>query len=369
MSSRPSYRPLFDGLKLAAREVGGVQIQNAGTICGNLCNASPAADGMPNLLAMDAVVELASASGTRQVKVGDFVTGNRRTLRRPDELVTAILVPKPRHKARSGFVKLGARRYLVISIVMAAGVVETTADDNVAAARIAVGACSAVAQRLPALESALVGRRFDRALGGFCRARSPGAPVADRRHPRQRRLPQRCGGDDGAAPADSDCRVEPMNAPGPNLSFTVNGAAVAVSTDPRRRLADVLREDLGLIGTKVGCNAGDCGACTVLLDGRQVCACLVPVGQVGGPRRRDRRRPGARRRTQPDLQQAFLRHGAAQCGICTPGMLMAASDLLARNAAPDRSASARRAGRRAVPLHRLPQDRRGGAGCRGARRP
>jgi CO/xanthine dehydrogenase FAD-binding subunit len=155
---------LFDGLKLAAREVGGVQIQNAGTICGNLCNASPAADGMPNLLAMDAVVELASASGARQVAVGDFVTGNRRTLRRPDELVTAILVPKPRHKARSGFVKLGARRYLVISIVMAAGVIETTPDNSVAAARIAVGACSAVAQRLPALEAALVGRRFDRAL-------------------------------------------------------------------------------------------------------------------------------------------------------------------------------------------------------------
>jgi CO/xanthine dehydrogenase FAD-binding subunit len=155
---------LFDGLKLAAREVGGVQIQNAGTICGNLCNASPAADGMPNLLAMDAAVELASASGTRQVKVGDFVTGNRRTLRRPDELVTAILVPKPRHEARSGFVKLGARRYLVISIVMAAGVIETAPDNSITAARIAVGACSAVAQRLPALEAALVGRRFDRAL-------------------------------------------------------------------------------------------------------------------------------------------------------------------------------------------------------------
>jgi CO/xanthine dehydrogenase FAD-binding subunit len=155
---------LFDGLKLAAREVGGVQIQNAGTICGNLCNASPAADGMPNLLAMDAVVELASASGTRQVTAGDFVTGNRRTLRRPDELVTAILVPKPRHKARSGFVKLGARRYLVISIVMAAGVIETAPDNSVAAVRIAVGACSAVAQRLPALEAALVGRPFDRSL-------------------------------------------------------------------------------------------------------------------------------------------------------------------------------------------------------------
>ncbi len=155
---------LFDGLKLAAREVGGVQIQNAGTICGNLCNASPAADGMPNLLALDAVVELASSSRTRQVTAAEFVTGNRRTLRRPDELVTAILVPRPRHAARSGFVKLGARRYLVISIVMAGGVIEIGADNRVAAARIAVGACSAVAQRLPALEADLVGRAFDGAL-------------------------------------------------------------------------------------------------------------------------------------------------------------------------------------------------------------
>jgi CO/xanthine dehydrogenase FAD-binding subunit len=156
--------PLFDGLKLAAREVGGVQIQNAGTVCGNLCNASPAADGMPNLLALDATVELASLRATRTVPVGAFVTGNRQTVRRPNELVTAILIPKPRQAARSGFVKLGARRYLVISIVMAGGVIETGADGRISAARLAVGACSAVAQRLPGLEAALVGRKLDATL-------------------------------------------------------------------------------------------------------------------------------------------------------------------------------------------------------------
>jgi CO/xanthine dehydrogenase FAD-binding subunit len=156
--------PLFDGLKLAAREVGGVQIQNAGTVCGNLCNASPAADGTPNLLALDASVELTSASGRRTVPVAAFVVGNRRTMRRADELVTALLVPKPKLAARSGFVKLGARRYLVISIVMAAAVIETAPDNTIAAARIAVGACSAVPQRLPALEDALVGQRIDAAI-------------------------------------------------------------------------------------------------------------------------------------------------------------------------------------------------------------
>ena len=151
--------PLFDGLKLAAREVGGVQIQNAGTVCGNLCNASPAADGIPNLLALDAGVELASAAGTRVLPVAEFVIGNRRTARRPDELVTAIVIPKPAHVARSTFLKLGARKYLVISIVMVAAVVETEGD-TIAAARIAVGSCAAAAKRLPALEQRLAGRKL-----------------------------------------------------------------------------------------------------------------------------------------------------------------------------------------------------------------
>jgi CO/xanthine dehydrogenase FAD-binding subunit len=151
--------PLFDGLKLAAREVGGVQIQNAGTLCGNLCNASPAADGIPNLLALDTRVELASAAGQRTLPVAEFVTGNRRTARRPDELVTALVIPKPAHAARSTFLKLGARKYLVISIVMVGAVVETDGD-MVAAARIGVGSCSAAAKRLPALEQRLAGRKL-----------------------------------------------------------------------------------------------------------------------------------------------------------------------------------------------------------------
>ncbi|MBU2090244.1 MAG: xanthine dehydrogenase family protein subunit M [Alphaproteobacteria bacterium] len=155
--------PCFDGLKLAAREVGGMQIQNRGTIAGNLCNASPAADGVPPLLTLDASVELSSAEGVRVLSLSEFILGNRRTARRPDELVTAILVPKPAYPARATFLKLGARRYLVISIVMVAGVLEVR-DGHVSAARIAVGACSAVAQRLPLLEAALIGQKADAAL-------------------------------------------------------------------------------------------------------------------------------------------------------------------------------------------------------------
>lgn len=152
--------PLFDALKQAARGIGGRQIQNAGTIAGNLCNASPAADGVPPLLTLDAEVELAGREGARRLPLASFITGNRRTALAPGELLVAIQVAKPAHEARSAFLKLGARRYLVISIAMAAATLEV-ADGRVRTARVAIGACSAVAQRLPALEAALVGAALD----------------------------------------------------------------------------------------------------------------------------------------------------------------------------------------------------------------
>jgi CO/xanthine dehydrogenase FAD-binding subunit len=159
--------PWFACLTLAAREIGGVQIQNAGTLAGNICNASPAADGVPGLLVLDAAIEVASCKGTRRLPLADFILGNRRTALRRDELVTAIVVPKPRAAARSTFRKLGARKYLVISIVMVAALVETAPDGTITDARIAVGACSAVAQRLAPLEQALRGRKLTPGIGAL----------------------------------------------------------------------------------------------------------------------------------------------------------------------------------------------------------
>ena len=144
------------GLQAAAREVGGIQIQNTGTLAGNICNASPAADGIPALLALDAEVELSSLQGTRCLPLQDFLLGNRKTARRADELLTAIHIPH-RPSARSSFLKLGHRRYLVISIVMVSAVIELE-HDVIAHAAIAVGSCSAVAQRLPLLEAKLIGK-------------------------------------------------------------------------------------------------------------------------------------------------------------------------------------------------------------------
>ena len=172
--------PWFDGLKAAAREIGGVQIQNAGTILGNLCNASPAADGIPCLLALDAEIELVSVAGARTLPVAGFVLGNRATARRGDELALAIVLPRPRAGARAIFLKLGARRYLVISIAMVAAVLEIE-DGVVGRARIAVGACAAAARRLPALEAALVGAPPNAKLAGIAQAfhLEPLAPIDD----------------------------------------------------------------------------------------------------------------------------------------------------------------------------------------------
>jgi CO/xanthine dehydrogenase FAD-binding subunit len=150
--------PLFDGLKAAARVVGGVQIHARGTLAGNLCTASPAGDGIACLMALDASVELASLRGRRVLPLADFNLDYRRTALAADEIVTAVLIPPFGASARSHFVKLGARRYLVISIAMVAASLAVDEAGRIVAARVAVGACSAVAKRLTGLEAALAGQ-------------------------------------------------------------------------------------------------------------------------------------------------------------------------------------------------------------------
>ncbi len=157
--------PAFDALRAAAAEVGGVQIQNAGTIAGNLCNASPAADGVPPLLVLDAEVEMASPSGARRMPLADFLTGARRTALRRDELLVAIVVPRAAVAGQSAFRKLGARRHLVISIAMVAVRLEIDAG-RVREVALAVGACGPVAARLTNIEADLLGKAADAGLPG-----------------------------------------------------------------------------------------------------------------------------------------------------------------------------------------------------------
>jgi CO/xanthine dehydrogenase FAD-binding subunit len=187
---RADLPPAFDALKAAAREVGSIQIQNVGTIAGNLCNASPAADGVPALMALDAEVELRSVGGTRCLPLEKFILGNRKTAIRPGEMATAIRIPKGSARGASAFVKLGARRYLVISIAMAAARLAVGTNGRIVEAAVAVGSCSAVAQRLPALEAALVGRPADGSLGGAVTAEHLAAltPIDDVRGSREYRI-------------------------------------------------------------------------------------------------------------------------------------------------------------------------------------
>jgi CO/xanthine dehydrogenase FAD-binding subunit len=173
----------FNALRSAAREVGAVQVQNRATIAGNLCNASPAADGVPPLLILDAEVELASAVGLRRLPLREFIVGNRKTQRRPDEILSAVILPPDLSDAPSVFFKLGARRYLVISISMVATLLSRNGDGLVGTARIAVGACSAIAQRLTELERDLAGRPLGRELSSIVAARhlAPLSPIDDLR--------------------------------------------------------------------------------------------------------------------------------------------------------------------------------------------
>jgi len=148
----------FNCLKQAGREVGSIQIQNAASLVGNICNASPAADGVPALLALGAMVELASVDGVRVLPLNEFILGVRKTAMRENELVTALLIPDSDAQDHTEFTKLGSRTYLVISIVMCASRIRVDENNIITDAAIAVGACSPVACRLPAIEKAIIGR-------------------------------------------------------------------------------------------------------------------------------------------------------------------------------------------------------------------
>ncbi len=172
--------PALHALQVAARQIGGRQIQNVGTIGGNLCNASPAADGAVALLALDAEVELLSAFAQRRLPLAEFLLGSRRTALKPGELLSAVVIPEGALAGRSGFFKLGARSHLVISIAMVAARI-TVAEGRVINAAVAAGACSPVAVRLPLVEAALIGNSaadaVDRVLAEDVRA--PLKPIDD----------------------------------------------------------------------------------------------------------------------------------------------------------------------------------------------
>ena len=317
------------GLAAASRTVGSPQIRNRGTIGGNLGSSSPAGDALPPLYASEAAVELASTRGTRRVPVADFITGPKRNVLEPDELIAAVHVAPA--KGAQQFSKIGTRNAMVIAVCSFA--LELDPE------RRRVGTCIGSAAPTPVRAAdaetfvgggAGLGRRgrARRARRGALRRAGRAGGQPDRRRPRQRRLPPPRAV--GAGPPHADLGLERAV----RLNVTVNGEPrEADGVWEGESLLHVLRERLGLPGAKNACEQGECGSCSVYLDGQLVCACLVLAGQAEGREVTTVEGLAPEDELSP-IQEAFLQAGAVQCGFCTPGLIVATDDLLGRNPEP-----------------------------------
>jgi xanthine dehydrogenase iron-sulfur cluster and FAD-binding subunit A len=357
-------------LAQACRQVGAPQIRNRGTIAGNLITASPANDTITALMALDAVVTLRSTHGERRVALADFYAGVRKTVMQPDEMLVDIAC-RALGAGRSGtFIKLGLRRAQAIAVVNCAIVLATGEDGRTTDARIALGAVAPVIVRAHQAERWLIGRVLDEATirQAAALATQAAQPIDDIRGSAEyrrdavavlvrRALDRLASGAANDASADppallrvpsqhaSDSHALAIPNSMPPIRTMVNGREYAVDNPEaqEKTLLRLLREDCGLTGTKEGCSEGECGACTVILDGRAVMACLVPAPRAhgativtvegvsdlalveGSHESGDRLHP---------LQQAFIEAGAVQCGYCTPGFIMSGAALLCEHPQP-----------------------------------
>jgi xanthine dehydrogenase iron-sulfur cluster and FAD-binding subunit A len=343
-------------LASAAAAIGAPQVRNRGTIGGNLMNAAACADTVPPLLALGATVTLQSAAGARELGLGELFLKPYHPTARPDELLTAIRCPALPATARSVFVKLGRRNALSITRLSVAAILELGADGRIAGARLVPGAAFPTWRRVTEAEQMLVGEKPSAGL--FAAAGRMVSAEMIRETGRRwsteykepvlavlvRRALEQCAFAPVPPPAAGAAEDESSVAPTARrrktrasrectVAVTVNGRAHTLTVPAHRTLLEVLREDLGLTGTKCGCEIGECGACTVLLDGEPVNACLVPAPQIAG------REVTTVEGLPPDgrlhpLQESFLDHDAVHCGFCTPGMLLSAKALLDRNPQP-----------------------------------
>jgi carbon-monoxide dehydrogenase medium subunit len=347
-------------LAQASLELGAPALRNRATVAGNLVTASPANDTITALWALGAEVVLRSAATVRRVPVRQLYTGVRRTVLEPGEILTAIEVPV-RSGARGVFVKLGQRRAQAISIVHVAAVVSFDGD-TATEVHLALGSVAPTVVSAIEAEAVLVGTRLDddhiaeaarlaaagvrpiddvratadyrseeievmvqralRALrDGQERAQWPTAPVCLAGSPPETATT-------GAAFRASHDRSTPVEC-------TVNGRSVSAADAAGRTLLDWLREEVGLTGTKEGCAEGECGACTVHLDGKAVLACLVPAARAHGSTVTTIEGLAEGDALHP-LQEAFVDEFAVQCGFCIPGFLMAGDRLLHERPQPSR---------------------------------
>ena len=349
-------------LAQACLEVGGPPLRNRATVAGNVVTASPANDTISALMALGAELTLASVRGERTVTIADFFTGYRTTALAPDELVTKIafdslgVMGSPDSDRRGVFVKLGLRRAQAISVVHAAAVVRFGADGSVQDLTLALGSVGPVVATVPAAADLALGRCLEEAAAEVAEAAAASVePMDDLRATAryrtrtvkvavERALRALAAGTEASSWPASPPRLaasgKPVR-PGPRRDLTdADEVAAAVNGRPRRAagaasatLLDWLRDELGLTGTKEGCAEGECGACTVHLDGRAVLACLTPAARADGSEVVTVEGLAADGALHP-VQAAMQSAGGVQCGFCTPGFVMSAAKLIEEAPSP-----------------------------------
>jgi len=345
----------------AAWQVGSPQIRNRGTVAGNLITASPANDTITPLMALDARLTLASARGARVVPLREFYTGVRRTVMQPDELLVDIAFPALRPGQKGVFLKLGLRRAQAIAVVNAA-VVLTLESGAVRQAAITLGAVAPTIIHARRAEAYLARRSLEAETVEMAArlAQEAATPIDDvrasaayrremtrilvlraleilagrREHQGVPREPVLLWG--RPAPWERMRLAGPVEhrADAP-IETHINGQAYTFSRGQEKSLLHLLRDEAGLIGPKEGCAEGECGACTVFLDGVAVMSCLVPAPRAHGAEITTVEGLSGAEHLHP-VQQAFVEDGAVQCGYCTPGFVMSAAKLLEEKPSPSR---------------------------------
>ncbi len=350
-------------LAQAAWRVGAPAVRNRGTLGGNLITASPAGDTLPPLMAAGATLVLRSVRGERQVPIREFYKGMRQVDLAPDEMLTEIRVPAAPPNERGVFMKLALRRALAVSVVNAA-VTVWLERGVVTRARVALGSVAPTVIRACEAEGVLVGGPLteDRIAEAADLAARAAVPIDDIRagaeyrremvrvlvrraltalaEGRERddfpaRPPLLWGRSDGRFPRLAGRTVRHTVGGDEPIECTVNGQNHVIRGANGKTLLRMLREDLGLTGTKEGCGEGECGACTVWLDGIAVLSCLVPAPRAHGAQIVTVEGLAQGKELHP-LQQAFVEEGAVQCGYCTPGFLMSGAKLLEELPTPSR---------------------------------
>jgi xanthine dehydrogenase iron-sulfur cluster and FAD-binding subunit A len=355
-------------LAQAAWEVGAPQIRNRGTVAGNLITASPANDTITPLMALGARVKLASLHGERVVPLSEFYTGVRRTVMQPDEMLVDIAFPALKSNQRGTFIKLGLRRAQAISVVNAAviltfanGSAEQLSRQKVQEAMITLGAVTPTIIHARNAEIYLQGRDLSNASIAHTAelAQQAAAPIDDVRSSAvyRQEMVRVCVSRGLHELWDNQERVgfparpvllrsndsEPVALLPERVRHTahtpivtrINGKETVFNGGQHKTLLHLLREDAGLAGTKEGCAEGECGACTVILDGMAVMSCLVPAARAHGAEIITVEGLSSNGELHP-VQQAFVEEGAVQCGYCTPGFLMSAAKLLEERPEPTR---------------------------------